>query len=82
MVTLQDVNLGSVYTVEVEPIEDERYFYKRIIDSLSRIECENIKKNEIFLTISTQTQEGVLNFITNIEDFSENEKIYLTEEWI
>ncbi|MBE6665396.1 MAG: DUF4968 domain-containing protein [Ruminococcaceae bacterium] len=82
MVTLPDVSFGSVYTIEVEPIEDERYFYKRTIDFLSRIECGHVKKREFLRNILTQTKEEVLKFIAVSEDFSENEKIYLTEDWI
>ena len=42
IVTLPDVNLRSVYTVEVESIEDERFFQKRIVDALARVECGNV----------------------------------------
>ena len=81
IVTLPDVVLGSVYTVEVEPIEDEKFFQKRMVDHLARIECGNIEKNDLLRSIWTTSKEEVLNLIQNIEFFSANEKIYLTEEW-
>ena len=81
IVTLPDVHSGSVYTIEVEPIEDENYFYKRVIDFLSRIECGNVEKNEFYSNVWTKTKNEILDFIRNTETFSENEKTYLTEEW-
>lgn len=81
IVTLPDVRPDSVYTVEVEPIADEKYFYKRIIEALSRIECGNMDKNEFFRNMWKESEEEVLALIRNTDAFSENEKIYLTEEW-
>lgn len=81
IVTLPEVHPGFVYTVEVEPIEDEKYFYQRIIDFLSRIECTNVDKNEFYSKMQNLTREEVLDLIRNTEVFSENEKIYLTEEF-
>ena len=81
IVTLPDVRPDSVYTVEVEPIADEKYFYKRIIEALSRIECGNVDKNEFFRNMWKESEEEVLALIRNTDAFSENEKIYLTEEW-
>ena len=80
-VTLPDVKPDSVYTVEVEPIADEKYFYKRIIEALSRIECGNVDKNEFYRNMWKESKEEVLELIRNNDAFSENEKIYLTEEW-
>ena len=81
IVTLPEVHPGFVYTIEVEPIEDKKYFYKHLIDFLSRIECSNVDKNEFFRNMWKETQEDVLDLIRNTEVFSENEKIYLTEEF-
>ncbi len=81
IVTLPNVNHGTVYTVEVEPADDERYFHKRFLDALARIECPNARKQELLHTVWKQTKDGVLELIRNSEAFSENEKIYLTEEW-
>ena len=80
-VTLPDVRHGSAYMVEVEPIEDEKYFYKRVVDFLSHIECGNVDKNEFYADMWKKTKDEVLDLIRNTEAFSENEKIYLTEEW-
>lgn len=81
IVTLPDVKLGSVYTVEVEPTADETFFQKRIVDALARVECGNIEKNDLLRCIWTHTKEEVPDIIRNSEFLSENEKIYLTEEW-
>ena len=81
IVTLPDVNLRSVYTVEVESIADERFFQKRIVDALARVECGNVQKNDLLHSIWTYPKEEVLDIIWDSEFLSENEKIYLTEEW-
>ncbi|MBQ3490846.1 MAG: alpha-xylosidase [Clostridia bacterium] len=81
IVALPDVRHGSVYTVEVEPMEDAGYFHKRIVESLTRIECGNVNKQEFLRSIWEKTEEEVLELIRNSNEFSENEKIYLTEEW-
>ena len=80
-VMLPAVKAGAVYTVEVEYTENERRFRTRTVDALARLECKNECKQRILRGSWELSEEETLTFIRNFEELTENEKIYLTEEW-
>ena len=81
IVTLPEVKAGSVYTVEVTYAEDTRRFRKRLIEALAHIECENQDKNQILRNTWEISEQETVDYIRSLEQFTENEKIYMTEEW-
>jgi hypothetical protein len=80
-VMLPEVALGNTYTVEVEYEENKERFHKRLIDALTFVELKNSVKNHILSTSWDISEEETLDFIKNCERLTENEKIYMTEEW-
>ena len=80
-VTLSDVKAGVTYAVEVEYTENEKYFQKRMTESLARIEYTTAGKDVILRNTWHLSKQEMLDFIRNHEDLTENEKIYMTEEF-
>ena len=80
-VTLPEVTLGKTYTVEVEYTESEKRFRRRLIDVLTRLEALHDTKENILRDTWKLTKEETLDFIRNYDKISENEKLYLIEEW-
>ena len=80
-VTLSDVKVGNVYTVEVEYTENEKYFQKRMTESLARIEYKTSGKDVLLRNAWQLSKQEMLDFVRNHEDLTENEKIYMTEEF-
>ena len=81
-VMLPEVALGNTYTVEVEYEENKKRFHKRLIEALTFIEHKNSGKNHILRTSWDISKEEMIDFIKNCEGLTENEKIYMTEEWV
>ena len=81
IVTLPAVKAGAVYTVEVEYLENTRRFRKRMIDALARFELLTTEKDHILRETWKLSEEETLDFIRGYDALSENEKIYVTEEW-
>ena len=80
-VTLPEVTLGKTYTVEVEYTESEKHFRRRLIDVLTRLEALHETKEQILRGTWKLSKEETLDFIRNYDKISENEKLYLIEEW-
>jgi hypothetical protein len=80
-VTLSDVKVGAAYTVEVEYEENIRRFRKRLIEALAHIELRTTDKDHILRSTREFSEEETLDYIRSCEELTENEKIYLTEEW-
>jgi hypothetical protein len=81
IVTLSDVKVGAAYTVEVEYEENIRRFRKRLIEALAHIELRTTDKDHILRSTREFSEEETLDYIRSCEELTENEKIYLTEEW-
>jgi len=80
-VTLPAVKAGAVYTVEVEYDEDTHRFRKRMIDALAHFELTTSQKDHILRSTWKLSEEETLDSIRSCDILSENEKIYMTEEW-
>ena len=80
-VTLSDVKAGVSYAVEVEYTENEKYFQKRMTESLARIEYTTAGKDILLRNAWQLPKQEMLDFVRNHEDLTENEKIYMTEEF-
>ena len=80
-VTLPAVACGKSYTVEVSYTENEKRFRRRLVEALAHIEQKNTVKDQILRGTWELSEEDTLAFIRNHESLSENEKIYITEEW-
>ena len=80
-VTIPEVTLGKTYTVEVEYTESEKHFRRRLIDVLTRLEALHDTKEQILRGTWKLSEEETLDFIRNYDKLSENEKLYLIEEW-
>jgi hypothetical protein len=80
-VTLSDVKAGASYTVEVEYEENVRRFRKRLVEALAHIELSTTNKDHILRSTREFSEVETLDYIRRYEKLTENEKIYMTEEW-
>ena len=80
-VMLPEVVLGNTYTVEVEYTANEKRFRKRLVEALAHIECKNAVKDSILRGTWELSEQDTLRAIREREDLTQNEKIYMTEEW-
>jgi hypothetical protein len=80
-VTIPSVACGNTYIVEVSYVENEKRFRRRLIDALARFELTTAVKDGILRGTWQLSENDTLAFIRNHESLSENEKIYMTEEW-
>ena len=80
-VMLPEVALGNTYTVEVEYTANEKRFRKRLVEALAHIECKNAVKDSILRGTWELSEQDTLRAIREREDLTQNEKIYMTEEW-
>jgi hypothetical protein len=80
-VTLSDVKAGASYTVEVEYEDNVRRFRKRLVEALAHIELPTTNKDHILRSTREFSEAETLDYIRRYEKLTENEKIYMTEEW-